>query len=74
MGCVGTKKIQKQDSNIPIDQFITAQIVDDERVDADVASKMPVYNVTIDKHVQVPKLRSPIFNTIVQRRKIQQYD
>ncbi|CAD8044829.1 unnamed protein product [Paramecium primaurelia] len=36
--------------------------------------ELSIYDQSLEKQVKVPKLRQPIYNTIVQRRKLQQYD
>ncbi|CAD8133289.1 unnamed protein product [Paramecium octaurelia] len=36
--------------------------------------ELSIYDKTLEKQVKVPKLRQPIYNSIVQRRKLQQYE
>ncbi|CAK73000.1 unnamed protein product (macronuclear) [Paramecium tetraurelia] len=53
---------------ISISQLIEQQITIDSQ------EEVFIYDKTLEKEVKVPKLRQPIFNSLVQRRKLQRFE
>ncbi|CAD8061030.1 unnamed protein product [Paramecium sonneborni] len=81
MGCSVQKQKEAKYQQSDLENILQRQIKElvqkqqqqqqDTLIDQD---ELTIYDKSLDKQVKVPKLRLPIYNTIVQRRRIQQYD
>ncbi|CAD8151521.1 unnamed protein product [Paramecium octaurelia] len=77
MGCQAMKQknqdVQKGNLEIILKQQIYDIVQQQQQITIDSQEEVFIYDQTLEKEVKVPKLRQPIFNSLVQRRKLQRF-
>ncbi|CAD8184981.1 unnamed protein product [Paramecium pentaurelia] len=78
MGCQAMKQkkqdVQRANLEIVLKQQINDLIQQQQQITLDSQEEVFIYDNTLEKEVKVPKMRQPIFNSLVQRRKLQRFE
>ncbi|CAD8087502.1 unnamed protein product [Paramecium sonneborni] len=78
MGCSAMKQKKKDIQSANLEIILKQQIYDlihqQQQITLDSQKEILIYDNNLEKEVKVPKLRQPIFNSLVQRRKLQRFE